>query len=41
MIAIFKKEMKGYFTTVTGYVFLGVALLISGFVLSITTFMSG
>ena len=40
MIAIFKKEMKSYFTTVTGYVFLGVALLISGFVLSITTFMS-
>ena len=40
MIAVFKKEMKSYFTTVTGYVFLGVALLISGFVLSITTFMS-
>ena len=40
MIAVFKKEMRSYFTTVTGYVFLGVALLISGFVLSVTTFMS-
>ena len=40
MIAVFKKEMRSYFTTVTGYVFLGVALLISGFVLATTTFMS-
>ena len=39
MLAIFKKEMKLYFTTATGYIFLAVALIISGFVLSVNTFM--
>ena len=37
MLAIYKKEMHSYFTTVTGYIFLAVALIISSFVFSITT----
>ena len=39
MLAIFKKEMKLYFTTATGYIFLAVALLASGFILAINTYM--
>ena len=39
MLAIFKKEMKLYFTTATGYIFLAVALVASGFILAINTFM--
>ena len=39
MIAIFKKEMKLYFTTATGYIFLAVALLASGFILAINTYL--
>ena len=40
MLAIYKKEMHSYFTTVTGYIFLAVALVISSFVFSITTVLA-
>ena len=40
MLAIFKKEMKLYFTTATGYIFLAVALLASGFILAINTYLA-
>ena len=32
MLAIYKREMKAYFISPLGYVFLGVYLLVSGFV---------
>ena len=37
MLAIYKREMKAYFITPLGYVFLGVFLLVSGFVFCFTT----
>lgn len=40
MLAIYKREMRSYFTTSTGYIFLACALLISGFVFSLTTILS-
>lgn len=40
MLAIYKKEMHSYFTTVTGYIFLAVSLVISSFVFSITTVLA-
>ena len=39
MIAIYSKEMKQYFTTATGYIFLIVSLVSSSLVLSLTTIM--
>jgi len=37
MSAIYKKELRNYFTTPLGYVFLGVFLGVSGFVFAIST----
>lgn len=37
MLAIYKREMRGYFITPLGYVFLGVYLLLSGLVFCFTT----
>ncbi len=41
MAAIFKKEIRTYFTTMTGYVFLGFFLLITGFYFSISCVFGG
>ena len=40
MLAIFKKEMRSYFTSVIGYVFLVLYLALSGAVLCYTTLYS-
>lgn len=40
MLAIFKREMRGYFTTPIGYVFLGIFLAVAGAVFCYTTFYS-
>lgn len=40
MLAIFKREMRSYFTTSLGYIFLAFSLVISGFFFSISTVMS-
>ncbi len=40
MLAIFKKDIKSYFTTATGYLFLAVSLFLSGFLFSINTVMA-
>ena len=37
MLAIYKRELRGYFTTPLGYVFLGIYLLVSGLVFCFTT----
>ena len=37
MLAIYKREMHAYFTTSVGYIFIAVALALSGFCFSITT----
>lgn len=39
MIAIFKREMRAYFTTSTGYVFLAVSLALSGIVFGASTLL--
>ncbi len=39
MIAIFKREMRAYFTTSTGYVFLAVALALSGIAFGASTLL--
>lgn len=41
MLAIYKREMRSYFTTWTGYIFLAVALAVSAFVFSLSTFLNG
>ncbi|MBQ2809910.1 MAG: ABC transporter permease [Clostridia bacterium] len=41
MIAIFKREMRSYFTTSTGYVFLAVALALSAIVFGASTLLIG
>ena len=41
MLAIYKREMRSYFTTSTGYVFLAISLALSGFMLGFTTLMMG
>lgn len=41
MIAIFKREMRAYFTTSTGYVFLAVALSLSAIVFGACTLLIG
>ncbi len=40
MLAIYKREMRSYFTTPLGYVFLAIFLAVSGAVFSYTTFFS-
>ena len=40
MFAIFKRELKGYFTGVVGYVFLVMFLAVAGVVFSYTTFFA-
>lgn len=40
MFAIYKKEMRNYFTTPLGYVFMAVFLAVSGFMFAISTFQS-
>ena len=41
MTAIFKREMRSYFTTPTGYVFLAVFLSVCGFAFSMSTLVAG
>ncbi len=40
MLAIYKKEMRTYFTTPLGYVFIAAFLAVSGFVFAFSTFQS-
>ena len=40
MLAIYKKEMRTYFTTPLGYAFIAVFLAVSGFVFAFSTFQS-
>lgn len=40
MLAIYKKELRSYFTTPLGYIFCAVFLAISGFVLAVSTVQS-
>ena len=40
MLAIFKREMRSYFSTPIGYVFLAVFLAVSGVVFALSTYMS-
>ena len=37
MLAIYKKELRNYFTTPLGYVFIGVFLAVSGFIFAVST----
>ena len=39
MLAIFKREMRSYFTTATGYIFLAVSLALFGAALGATTLL--
>ena len=39
MLAIFKKEMKLYFTTATGYIFLAIASVASSFIFALNTYL--
>lgn len=39
MFAIYKKEMRSYFTTPTGYIFMAVFLALSGFIFSLSTLL--
>lgn len=41
MLPIFKKEIRNYFTTPLGYVFIGIFLSVSGFVFAVSTFAQG
>lgn len=40
MLAIYKREMRSYFTTWTGYIFLSVALCLSAFIFATSTLLS-
>ena len=40
MLAIYKKEMRTYFTTPLGYVFIAVFLAVSGFIFAVSTLQS-
>ena len=40
MLAIYKKEMRNYFTTPLGYTFIAVFLAVSGFLFAFSTFQS-
>ena len=37
MLAIYKREMRAYFTTPIGYIFMGIFLAVSGFLFGLTT----
>lgn len=39
MFSVYKKEMRSYFSTPTGYIFMGVFLALSGFIFSMTTLL--
>ena len=41
MLAIYKKEMRGFFTTSIGYIFLACALVVAAVLFSVTTVLSG
>ncbi len=41
MFAIYKREMRSYFTTPIGYIFIAVFLAVSGFLFGFTTLYSG
>lgn len=41
MIAVFKKEMKAYFSSLTGYIFMGFFLILSGFFVALYNLLSG
>ncbi len=41
MFAVFKKEMKTYFSSLTGYIFMGFFLILSGFFVSIYNLSGG
>ncbi len=41
MFAIFKREMRSYFTSAYGYVYIGAYLLISGIIFSLSTLQQG
>lgn len=41
MLAIYKREMRAYFTSPIGYVFIAVFLAISGFLFSLNTLLAG
>ena len=41
MGAVFKREMGAYFSSAIGYVFLGIYLLLSGYLFVMSTFYSG
>ncbi len=40
MLAIYKREMRSYFTSPTGYIFMAMFLAMSGLIFSICTFLS-
>lgn len=40
MLAIFKRELRSYFTTATGYIFLAISLALFGAILGATTLMN-
>lgn len=40
MLAIYKREMRSYFTTWTGYIFLAVAICLSAFIFAMSTLLS-
>lgn len=41
MLAIYKREMRTYFTTWIGYIFLAISLVLSAFIFCLTTFLYG
>lgn len=41
MLAIYKKELRNYFTTPLGYVFIAIFLAVSGFVFAVSTLAQG
>ena len=41
MKAIFKRELRSYFTTPIGYVFLAIFLAVNGVLFSISTILAG
>ena len=41
MLAIYKREMRSYFTSWIGYIFLAIAIAISAFIFCLSTFLYG